>query len=227
VYVVGTTEGTVTADSLAKRQDAFVRRYDMDGQEVWTRQFGVLGWASAGDIAVTNDGDVVVVGSTGALVQSGVTMGSTPTPSFVGTGPAQSFIRRYDAGGSEVWTRQIDALAHHVRTDREGYLYVVGQTPGRLEDNDATGQGDVFVGRYSALGEEAWTLKFGTPGVDLAGGVALSADGTLSIGGSTTGTFPGQTSSGNFDAFIATLTPAAAAPVRLPRDSSGDLMSHQ
>ena len=40
VYVVGSTSGTPSGQSSAGSCDAFVRKYDSAGTELWTRQFG-------------------------------------------------------------------------------------------------------------------------------------------------------------------------------------------
>ncbi|MBI4303064.1 MAG: SBBP repeat-containing protein, partial [Chloroflexi bacterium] len=40
VYVVGETYGTFPGQASAGEGDAFVRKYDLSGNEIWTRQFG-------------------------------------------------------------------------------------------------------------------------------------------------------------------------------------------
>src|SRR5207249_303356 len=40
VYVVGFIFGALPGQSNTGSRDAFVRKYDVDGNELWTRQFG-------------------------------------------------------------------------------------------------------------------------------------------------------------------------------------------
>ena len=40
VYVAGVTYGTLPGQTNSGNYDAFVRKYDADGNELWTRQFG-------------------------------------------------------------------------------------------------------------------------------------------------------------------------------------------
>ena len=40
VYVAGVTTGALPGQSASGFSDAFVRKYDTSGTEVWTRQFG-------------------------------------------------------------------------------------------------------------------------------------------------------------------------------------------
>ena len=42
-YVAGSTNGTLPGQTDAGNYDAFVRKYDSNGNEVWTRQFGTTG----------------------------------------------------------------------------------------------------------------------------------------------------------------------------------------
>src|SRR5687768_4806749 len=42
VYVAGTVAGTLPGHASAGASDAFVRKYDAAGNEVWTRQFGSI-----------------------------------------------------------------------------------------------------------------------------------------------------------------------------------------
>ena len=42
VYVVGWTRGTLPQQSRVDGTDAFIRKYDTAGAEVWTRQFGTV-----------------------------------------------------------------------------------------------------------------------------------------------------------------------------------------
>jgi len=68
VYVVGWTEGTLPGQEKAGWRDAFVRKYDSNGNEIWTRQFGTKGWDYAYSVSVDVEGNVYVVGWTrGAL----------------------------------------------------------------------------------------------------------------------------------------------------------------
>lgn len=63
IVAVGGTEGdleTVNAGAL----DAFVRKYDSDGEIMWTRQFGTPPYDGAVDVAVDAAGNVVLVGDT-------------------------------------------------------------------------------------------------------------------------------------------------------------------
>lgn len=54
VYVVGTTEGALPKQKPAGSGDMFVRSYDLDGNAIWTLQFGTPYWDSGWAIAARN-----------------------------------------------------------------------------------------------------------------------------------------------------------------------------
>ena len=56
--------------------------------------------------------------------------------------------------------------------------------------------------KYDAAGTEVWTRQFGTSVSDRANGVSVDSSGVY-VAGRTSGTFPGQTSAGNGDVFVA------------------------
>ena len=68
VYVAGWTRGALPGQTRLGSSDAFLRKYDPDGNEVWTRQFGTSWGDSAWGVAAGPQGEVYVAGFTrGAL----------------------------------------------------------------------------------------------------------------------------------------------------------------
>ncbi len=67
IYVAGLTSGTLPGQTSAGSTDAFVRKYDLDGNEVWTRQFGTPSGDNARGISVDASGIYVAGGTDGTL----------------------------------------------------------------------------------------------------------------------------------------------------------------
>ena len=133
-----------------------------------------------------------------------------PLPGQTSLGGRDAFVRKYDATGAEVWTRQFGStipgietpsdVATGVAVDSTG-IYVTGYVGGSLPGQTTVGDFDAFVRKYNLNGVELWTQQFGTSAVEFAR--SISVDGTaLYVGGETLGAFPGQTASGSRDAFI-------------------------
>ena len=186
--MVGRTDGTLPGQVSSGSSDAFVRKYDTSGSEVWTRQFGTANIDQAYGVSVDASG-VYVAGAT----------------RLTGT-DIDAFVRKYDTSGNEVWTRQFGALsrldeAFGISVDASG-VYVGGYTAGTLPGQVSSGgTRDAFVRKYDTSGNEVWTRQFGTADRDLAYGISVDASGVY-VTGSTRGTFPGQTSSGSGDTFV-------------------------
>jgi WD40 repeat protein len=195
VLVAGTTRGALPGQSSAGEFDAFVRKYDTAGNELWTRQFGGSGSDSATGVSVDPDGNVLVAGSTrGAL------------PGQSSAGEADAFVRKYDSAGNELWTRQFGSIgsdeAIGVSVDPDGNVLVAGSTYGALPGQSSAGGQDGFVRKYDTAGNELWTRQFGTSGWDRADEVSVDANGNVLVAGVADGVLPGQSSAGSQDAFV-------------------------
>jgi len=178
----------VGSTNAANDGRTFVRKYDARGQEVWTRQ---LEGSEAFAVTLDRDGDVYVAGRTYVALPGQTAIGDTDL-----------FVRKYDARGQEVWTRQFGTpgtdIAFDVAVDQGGSIYVAGAV-----GLTSTGGGDVFLSRHSQNGVEQWRRQFGgTAGYDWANAVATDQMGGVYIAGRTTGALPGETASGSYDAFV-------------------------
>jgi hypothetical protein len=215
VYVVGRTDGTLAGQKNAGGVDAFIRKYDLNGNILWTRQFG----SDRDDLAIS------VSATTTAVYVVGYTGGALPGQTSLGGSDA--FIRKYDLNGNEIWTRQFGTTFPGVPYPPDDFassviavdyfrsrvpvafgIYVVGDTKGVFPGNFGTGSSsDVFIRKYDTDGNELWTRQFGTDnGVtftnDSAGSVSTYDGLSFYVAGSTEGAFPGQSHSGGLDAFI-------------------------
>jgi len=203
VYVVGQTYGALPGQTNAGAQDAFVRKYDAAGTEVWTRQFGSGTFDGINGISLDASGVYV----------SGYSYGSLP--GYTSSGDVDAFVRKYDSAGTEVWTRQFGSasvdFANGISVDGSG-VYMAGRTQGALPGQSSQGGEDAFVRKYDAAGTEEWTLQFGSASSDVAEGISVGAPGVY-VAGDTFGTLPGQTNAGDVDAFVVKLTEVIAVDI--------------
>ncbi|MSO21450.1 MAG: hypothetical protein EXQ56_13535 [Acidobacteria bacterium] len=145
VYVVGWTSGTLPQQSRQDGTDAFIRKYDASGAEVWTRQFGTL----------SDDEALAVVSHTSGVYVVGVVncCGSNLTPGFPVGGGKDAFIRKYDGNGAVLWTRQFGTVdgesANGVAIDNSG-VYVTWTTGGAFAG--PSGLGDGFLVKFDHSG---------------------------------------------------------------------------
>ena len=193
IYIVGTTGGTLPGQITMGGSDAFIAKYNSDGIQEWVRQFG----STTTDIAYSVFGD-----STGIYI-AGTTSGTFPGQTNFGGQDA--FLSKYDSLGTQAWAQQFGTIgsdiAYGVFADSTG-IYLGGRTSDVFPGQTNFGGTDAFLSKYDSLGTQAWTQQFGTIGTDTVWSVFGDSTG-IYLTGSTTDVFPGQTTFGGQDAFVA------------------------
>ncbi|MSQ41043.1 MAG: hypothetical protein EXR55_05180 [Dehalococcoidia bacterium] len=195
ISIAGQAEGALPGQTSSGSLDAFVSRYNTEGHQLWTRQFGTGGFDRSDALAVDGKGNVYVVGGTeGDLGGQG------------NRGSVDAFLRKYSPAGVELWTRQFGTtewdIALAVAVDQEGNACVAGNTDGAFPGYVDLGEGDVFLRKYGPNGEEMWTRQWGSDASDLARGAAVDVAGNCLVVGLSLGALPGQKHLGGWDAFL-------------------------
>jgi len=200
-YVVGYTRGALSGGGQVGGTDAFVRKYDQDGNVLWTRQFGTT----------SNDFLYGVFAHTsGVYVVGNVDCCAAVLPGFPPAASADAFIRKYDGNGNELWTRlygTADAdYAYSVAADATG-VYVGGTTGGTLVG--PAGGRDGYIRKFSHEGAVLWTRQFGAllPNGNFANdflyAIAVGPSGVYASGATAQGSFPGNSFAGGlYDAYV-------------------------
>jgi hypothetical protein len=136
VYIGGETLGSLKAADNAGGLDGFVRRYNLRGEPMWTRQIRTPANDTVHAIALY-DGGVYV---------AGLTEGQLPGQESAGT--ADMFVRRYERDGSGDWTWQYGGKGWDQANGisvRGWRVVIAGTTEGELPCQKMLGQGDAFV----------------------------------------------------------------------------------
>jgi hypothetical protein len=119
LYVVGATEGTLDGTYLGFR-DVIVRRYSFDGALMWGRQFGS---------SVSDQASFVAVDLLGSAYVLGHTNGSLTRQRNLGW--SDIFLRKYDAFGTVLWTRQFGTIYSDIPFGiavDNSYIYVASRS---------------------------------------------------------------------------------------------------
>lgn len=192
VIVVGSTQAALVGTN-AGADDVFVRKYDLTGNPVWTRQFGTPVQDYAVGVAIDRAGNVFVVGSTNGVLEGSPTLSSS-----------DAFVTKYGAAGDHLWTRQFGSGgldgAEAVAVDAAGNAFVVGQAGGEFGGPASGNEQDAFVRKYDPDGDILWTRSFGTAARDEADGIAVDGAGDVLVVGFTSGDLDAP-SAGDKDAF--------------------------
>ena len=167
LYVSGWTAGTLPGEMSAGGGDGFVRAYDLDGNELWTTQFGTSeedhAWSLASD-------------ATGLYV-TGFTLGAFEGQTAMGD--LDAFVAKLGFDGSLAWVTQFGThrfdLGSNVVADASG-VYVAGGTSGRFPGQEIDGS-DAFQARLTSGGVLDWIVQFGGPGAQNGYANVIGTDG--------------------------------------------------
>lgn len=195
IYITGATTGNLEGVGIGD-SDAFLRKYDPDGNVLWTKQFGTV----SEDIAYS-----VVTDSLDNVIVAGTTRGNLETS----MGFLDGFIRKYNSDGDALWTRQFgtgnfDTISS-VIVGPDDSITAAGHTPGNFSGL-TNGGFDFIATQYSPEGTVNWVKQYGSSGDDYITEIASLSDGRLVMVGLTDGSLYHQ-NQGSFDAFAVILTP--------------------
>lgn len=195
MYVTATTSGAFEGQTSMGGVDVVLVRYDVNGNHVWTRQFGSAADDNVFGVETDPSGNVYVTGGT-----SGSLDGSPHN------GVTDIYLIKYDVDGNRLWTRQIGTSApdnaYQVVTDATGNIYIGGDTAGNLDGNLSSGSLDMFVIKFDTDGNRLWTRQFGGSGQDSAWDIARDHSGNVYLSGTTMNSHDGQPVNGFSDALL-------------------------
>jgi hypothetical protein len=216
IYIAGYFKGILTFPGTsisltgAGGTDAFLAKYDVNGNLVWAKSAGGAGNDFAHGIAL-NGSNVAVVGQfdlTGNF--SGTNLNSA--------GGSDAFIAEYGVStGNLNWASKIGGtgadIGFAITSANNSYL-ITGQFSNSISIGSSNfisaGNSDVFVCRYNSSGVPVWATKAGGISQDAGRGIAMNSLGDKAF---VTGSFAetanfGSTnlsSFGNLDVFVATV----------------------
>jgi hypothetical protein len=195
LFVTGSTAGAWPRAVSAGGLDGYVRKYDPDGNELWTRQFGSTVDDSSVAVSVDSTGNVLVVGWTDGALANQTPVGGT-----------DAFAKKFDNAGNELWTRQFGStgpdFAWAVAVDREANVLIAGDT-----GETATGGSDAFVSKLDAAGNDLWVRQLGSMRDDESFGIDVDAQNNVVWVGITLTAPVDPAGESNYDAFVRKLDP--------------------
>jgi hypothetical protein len=182
------------------------------GQEAgwfWARSAGGTGQDEGLAIHTHNSSTVYTGGRFTGNVQFGSTL-------LFGNGQTDGFVARYSNTGDAVWAMKIGGIGNDVVTavcsDGNGNVYVTGSFEATANLNGtlltSAGGRDIFIAKYSALGDLLWARRAGGTGDEYGTGITSDAAGNIYVTGAFSdslqvGALAKLYSAGAADAFVA------------------------
>jgi hypothetical protein len=196
-FVAGTTTGVFPGFSHSTSfTDAFIAKYDSNGNQTWLKQFGTNADDELKSISVDPQGNVFVAGYTAGEFGE-----------HHNTGGYEAFLAKYDSSGNQAWLKEFgtsrDDSISDVVADGNGNVVVVGNTEGVFDAAVTPGSVIGFMAKYDANGQQTWLKQFGPGNAFGRQGVAMDGNGNIVVAGGVSGALEGQTTLGDGDAVVA------------------------
>lgn len=194
VYVAGKYEMDARFDNVtvtcAGNHDAFVAKFNPQGEMQWIRTAGGPGGDYARAIACDAAGNVYVAGE----IDGDAMFGSLQVTGHAGADDA--FVAKYSTNGDLIWAKGYGGYnredARGIAVDATGNIYITGVYRGVAYFGSYTLNGtdidDVFVARLDQQGNVSWVLGMGGPEDEACRGIAVDKAGNIYITGGFKGT---------------------------------------
>jgi hypothetical protein len=149
---------------FAVQDDAWVTKFDTNGNQQWFTQIGSFFFDEAYDVAVDANGNTYAVGWTQGLVRE-----SDPSRQL---SKYDAWIAKLNPSGQVEWTQQLGSpdqgleFAWGVDTDSQGNAYVTGWTTSGTGTSDPSRSYDIWLSKFRPDSTQEWTRQFGSAGDD-------------------------------------------------------------
>jgi hypothetical protein len=155
-------------ETIEHSYQAVAMKLTMDGDTIWTRQFGGDLWDFCKQLVAMPDGGCTLFGQTYSY----------------GAGEGDFYLVRLNSDGDTLWTRTYggssDESGESISITDDGGFYLTGHT-----ESFGTGKKDVYVVKTDAAGDTLWTTTAGGTEDEFAFGSCTTFDGGLvAVGGS-------------------------------------------
>nr|RNJ65943.1 MAG: hypothetical protein EDM05_28300 [Leptolyngbya sp. IPPAS B-1204] len=195
-FLSGATTGALAGPNQGS-YDAWLAKYDGNGNRSWIRQFG------------TPQQDVATRVTTDALGNSYVTGFTLGNLGGQNAGLEDAFLAKYSPSGDLLWIRQYGTASLDnsldVAVDRSNNsVYVTGFTIGALGGPNASPipvTDDSYIAKFDSNGNVVWIRQFGTTAFDEAYSVTTDQQGNVFATGWTQGNL-GGTNAGLYDVWL-------------------------
>lgn len=195
LYLSGSRNAIVDPFTGAGIGRMFIARHTADGGVDWSKEWGSFEQEYPTGVSVDSEGNAYVTGWTYGAVGENDNLGFSDI-----------FLSRFDNAGNEAWSTQwgsglID-VGYSVAAENSAGIYVTGWTYGDMSGEASLGGNDIFLTRLSADGAIDWTRQWGSYSEDKSYAVTVAPDGSIYIGGATTGGLGGFSNVGGEDCFL-------------------------
>lgn len=171
--------------------DAFIAKFDLQGNRIWCTYYGGPAHDFAASIVVNNSNEIYITGHT--LSYSNISTAGAHMESFFGISAA--FLSKFSSQGLLIWGTYYGGLfeeGYGIALDSDENIVFSGFTnssngiasPGAQQTTNAGGF-DAFLTKFSPNGTRLWGTYFGGPADDKGYDVCIDANNNIFVVGNT------------------------------------------
>ncbi|AUX31208.1 MULTISPECIES: hypothetical protein [Sorangium] len=171
--------------------DAFVAKFESDGDHLWSKGFGDDLTAAGADIVIDNSGNIDVIGWFDGDIDFG---SNTATLTHPAVGEGDMFLVQFSAAGTDLWSKQFGdtGFDNHERgtgvaVDSAGNVSIIGHFRNSINFGGTTlisaGASDIAVAQFEDDGTHIWSASYGSDANQLGKGIAVDSSGKVTITG--------------------------------------------
>lgn len=191
--------------------DAFLGKYDLNGNFQWVRTWGGSQYDDGPGVSVDEAGNVYVCGMYGSqdinFDPAGTSAGLGHPASDNSSMLLDVFLIKFDGGGNFQWVRTwggqgAEDSGATVAIDQAGYVYAIGRfsctncnfnagASGPITSGDlhsTRGDFDAFLSKFDANGNFQWAATWGGSQIDIADAIAVDGANDVYVGALVAGT---------------------------------------
>lgn len=184
-------------ESQSDLSNAFIRKYDSEGNKLWTWQYGrgAVNVYARSIAANSTTGDSFICGSK--------SNGSN----------AELFLAKLNSSGVNLNFSTPEQLrrtsCESIALDSTGNILITGSTQVALPGSIQNGPKDTFIAKLDSSGQYLWSHQTGSPSQETIGhAIAVDSVGNAMIAGETTGNLDSNQLTGSKDAFVQKFGPS-------------------
>lgn len=201
VYLSGTTASTTGIASGGHdnifgggSSDAFLVKFDANGNRLWATYYGGAGDEGSGIIKTDASNNVYLCGPT----TSTTSISSGGHQNTFG-GVEDAFLVKFNSAGVRLWATYYGGTGieqgYGVAVNPSGDVFLIGNTTsttaissGGFQNTFGGGANDAFLVKFNTNGIRQWATYYGDVNMDLATSVTCDASGNVFLGGYTAST---------------------------------------
>ncbi|WP_019504293.1 SBBP repeat-containing protein [Pleurocapsa sp. PCC 7319] len=195
IFLTGWTIGDLGGTN-AGLYDTWIAKYDEDGNQLWTTQFGTSDFDFARGAAIDSEGN---------FYTTGFTLGD-----LEGTneGLYDTWVAKYDTNGNQLWIEQFGSAGSDtpfsIDINDNDEIFIGGVTDGYFPGDNAGGE-DAWSAKLDSNGNLLEVVQFGTAEDERALDIATGHNNDIFLSGYTEGSL-GASNAGSIDAWLAQLS---------------------